>query len=126
MARPAEKNLTEVELEIMQVIWSDGDSSVREVSARINKKRKVAYTSVMTMLKVMEQKGYVKKRKRGKANIYTANITEAQARSSAVKNLLTKFFGGSKSAFGLHLVGEENVDLDELIRLRDQLREKDE
>jgi predicted transcriptional regulator len=118
MARPRSSTLTEGEQRIMEVIWRLGEASVQDVTnALATAAEPVAYTTVLTMLRILHEKKYVDYRKEGKAHVYVPLVTRDAARSTALKQLLRRFFDDSPEALAQHLMREEDIDLQELERL---------
>jgi BlaI family penicillinase repressor len=91
---------------------------VREVADELSKKKPVAYTTVLTMFKVLDKKGLVHHRSEGRAFIYSAAISRSEARKQALENLLKSFFNDSPSVLAQHLIDEHDIDSDELQALR--------
>lgn len=121
MARPASPTLTNSERAILEVLWTRNEASVREVAEELSKKKPVAYTTVLTMFKVLERKGLVSYRTEGRAFIYSAAISRGEARRQALDNVLRQFFGGSPDVLAQHLIEEHDLDLAELQALQDQV-----
>ena len=117
MARPRSSTLTEGEQRIMEVLWRLGEASVQDVTNALTAVEPVAYTTVLTMLRILHDKKYVDYRKEGKAHVYVPLVTRDAARSSALKQLLRRFFDDSPEALAQHLMREEDLDLQELERL---------
>jgi BlaI family transcriptional regulator, penicillinase repressor len=113
--------LTEQELEIMKVVWERESASVRDVYEALLERRKVAYTTVMTMLKILEQKGYLKKTQLDRAYIYRPARPKRQVIGDMVRDFVNRVFNGSAEPLLVHLV-EDNAlsreDLEEIARLR--------
>lgn len=107
MARAKAKNLTPAERRIMEVIWKRGPSTVREVADALKNSGAPAYTTVLTVLRVLSDKGYVSVQGDGRAHIFSAVLSRAEARGRALKQLLSEFFGKSPEALALHLIDEE-------------------
>ncbi len=126
MARKTSQTLTEGEQRIMNILWSDGSLSVRQVCDILNEDKKVAYTTVQTVLNVLERKKYVESVKDGKAYIYSAIVTKRDARTEALKSLVQQFFNGSEEALAQHLVNETDIDLLALEELRDSIDQESE
>jgi BlaI family penicillinase repressor len=118
MARPPSPTLTESERRILEVLWKKKEASVREVADELSKKKPVAYTTVLTMFKVLDKKGLVHHRSEGRAFIYSAAISRGEARRQALENLLKSFFNDSPSVLAQHLIDEHDIDNDELQALR--------
>jgi predicted transcriptional regulator len=117
MARPRSSTLTEGEQRIMEVLWRLGEASVQDVTGALAAADPVAYTTALTMLRILHEKKYVDYRKEGKAHVYVPLVTRDAARSSALKQLLRRFFDDSPEALAQHLLREEDIDLQELERL---------
>ena len=110
--------LTEAELRIMRILWERGESLVSELVAALPEKNPLAYTSVLTTVRVMERKGYVRHRQEGRAFVYSACIAEHEASRSEVRHMLHRFFGNSRERLLLTLLDDEDVSPDELQRLK--------
>ena len=124
MPRPSSKTLTEAEQRVMQVLWSRDEASVREVADALPAEPPLAYNTVLTTLSILHKKKYVRFRREGRAHIYSAAVTESDARHEAFDNLLSRFFGGSKNAFAQYLIEEEQLDAEELADLKKTARNK--
>ena len=125
MARPKSLSLTEGELRLMDVIWDKGRATVAEVAEALPKELDLAYNTVLTTLRILEDKGYLKhtKPKDGRAFVYRAVVSRQQASRSAVRHLLRRFFGNSAEALVLNLLEDEKLGEDELARVRELLKE---
>jgi BlaI family penicillinase repressor len=109
--------LTAQELEIMKVIWKLETATVRQVYETLLKRRQIAYTTVMTMMKILEQKGFLKKRQVERAYVYTPAQPQRQVVGSMVRDFLNRVFNGSAEPLLLHLIEDEQLterDLDEI------------
>lgn len=118
MARKRTATLTEGELRMMEVIWALGEASVREVTDQLQDKEPVAYNTVQTMLRILEQKGYLLHRKEGRSFIYQPLVARQQARSAALRHLLQRFFDDSPQALMVNLLESESLDMAELEQLK--------
>ncbi len=123
MVRPKSSALTDAERQIMAVIWKLGQVSVREIADELNKKKPVAYTTVQTMCKILVDKGVATYRKEGRAFIYSAKISQSEARAQALKSLVNQFFGGSSVSLAQHLISEKDIDLNDLQELQRKINE---
>jgi predicted transcriptional regulator len=112
---------TERELDVMTVLWSEGPSTVSEVRARLGDD--LAYTTVLTVLRTLEHKGYAGHREEGKAHRYFAKVDAQAARRSAVARLVDRVFGGSAESLLTQLVSDRKLSAAELKRLRALLDE---
>lgn len=109
MARQQSSELTGAEQKIMQVLWQQGPSSVKDIAAVLSQDVPVAYTTVQTLCRILLDKGHVTAEKQGKAFIYQATTVQQEARSQALLSLLKKFFGGSPDLLAQHLLNEQAV-----------------
>jgi predicted transcriptional regulator len=107
----------------MRVLWSRGESTVADVVAATAGEGALAYTSVLTTIRVLENKGYVTHRQDGRAFLYCAEIGEQEASRSEVRHVLQRFFGNSREKLLLSLLGDEDITTDELKRLKEAIAE---
>jgi BlaI family transcriptional regulator, penicillinase repressor len=116
--------LTGQELEIMKVVWQRESATVRDVYEALLERRKVAYTTVMTMMKILEQKKYLKKTQTERAHVYRPAQPQGQVIGAMVREFVNRVFNGSAEPLLAHLVKEHDLsheDLEEIARLRRQL-----
>jgi predicted transcriptional regulator len=114
--------LTEAELRLMKILWRRGDSAVTDLVAAMPEGETLAYNSVLTTIRILEQKGYVEHRQEGRAFVYRPCIAEHEASRTEVRHVLNRFFGNSRELLLLSLLDDEDLSLDELQRLRDAIR----
>jgi predicted transcriptional regulator len=128
LARKKSPHLTEAELRLMDVVWDKSSATVAEVAEALPKSLGLAYNTVLTTLRILEEKGYLRHTtaKEGRAFIYSARISREQASRSAVHHLLRRFFGDSAEALVLNLIEDERLSDAELKRVRELLKEKGE
>jgi BlaI family transcriptional regulator, penicillinase repressor len=122
MRRPA-PTLTDQELEIMKVVWRLGTATVRQVYEDLLEHRRIAYTTVMTMMNILEQKGYLKKKPRDRAFVYEPSKPQQQVIRSMVREFVDRVFNGAAEPLLLHLVEDEKLtakDLEEIRRASKQ------
>lgn len=120
------KTLTEQELEIMKVIWERPASTVRDVYETLHERKSVAYTTVMTMMNILESKGHLVKRPEGRAYVYEPAQARTQVISSMVQEFLDRVFNGAAQPLLLNLVQERKLskdDLDEISRVIEETEE---
>lgn len=117
MARRKSPTLTEVELELMEVLWAKGQATVGEIVEALPGAR-LAYSSVLTMMRILEQKGYVEHEKEGRAFLYRPLVDRQQARQSAIGYLLKRFFNNSPELLVVNLLEHEQLDDEEIQRLK--------
>lgn len=113
--------LTQAELRLMKVLWDRGESTVAEVVAAISGKEALAYTSVLTTIRILETKGYVSHRQGGRAFIYSACVGESEASRSEVRHVLQRFFSNSRERLLLSLLGDDEISPGELCRLKEAI-----
>ena len=113
--------LTEAELRLMKVLWERGESAVAELVAAVSDERPLAYTSVLTTVRILENKGYVRHRQEGRAFLYSPCIDEFEASKSEVRHVLQRFFGNSRERLLLSLLGDDDVSPEELKRLKEAI-----
>ncbi len=118
MARKQSETLTEAELPLMQVLWQRGSATVGEIAEALAAGRPVAYNTVLTLMRILERKGYVRHTKDGRAFVYHAVVDSGEARRNAVRHLLSRFFQNSPELLVLNLLDDEDLDETELGRLR--------
>jgi predicted transcriptional regulator len=111
--------LADREAEIMEVLWDFGPSTVAEVKERVTDD--LAYTTVLTILRTLESKGYVTHDPEGKAHRYSALVERDAARRSALRAMAEKFFKGSTAGLLTHLVADEELKPADVRRLRELL-----
>jgi BlaI family transcriptional regulator, penicillinase repressor len=119
--RPRSKTLTGQELEIMKIVWERERVTVRDVYEALLERRKVAYTTVMTMMKILERKGFLKKSQEDRAYLYRAAQPKRQVIGVMVREFINRVFNGSAEPLLVHLVEEHHLsakDLEEIARLR--------
>jgi predicted transcriptional regulator len=121
--RHRSSTLTEQELEIMKVVWELETATVRDVYEKLLEHRKVAYTTVMTMMKILEQKKYLKKSQADRAYVYRPAQPKGQVISAMVKEFVNRVFNGSAQPLLVHLVEDEKLSPEELEEIA-QLRRK--
>lgn len=116
--------LTEQELEIMKVVWDSGEATVRDVYEALLSKRKIAYTTVMTMMRVLEDKGHLKKKTGEKAFVYRPSEAKQRVLGGMVAEFLQRVFDGSAKPLLLHLVESESLSREELAEIGAMARTK--
>jgi len=116
--------LTNAELEIMQVIWDLGKASVREVHEVLESRKQVAYTTVMTMMKILEDKGHLRKVQLGRAYIYSPVRSRQQVTSSMLREFLNRVYEGSARELVLNLVDDSKLSDQELEEIARIIEEK--
>jgi len=117
--------LTEAELRLMKILWLRGESAVIDLVAAMPEGETLAYNSVLTTVRILEQKGYVHHRQEGRAFVYRPSVQEHEASRSEVRHVLNRFFGNSRERLLLSLLGDDEISPQELERLKDAIRQAD-
>jgi predicted transcriptional regulator len=118
MPRPKSPALTDAEARVMAVLWGRGSASVADVQAALKRKRPVSYSTVQTILRILEEKGYVSHEKVARAFIYRPLVDERQARRRALRHLMARMFDGSPSLLVLNVLEDDRIEAAELNRLK--------
>ena len=124
MARPASKHPTELELEILKILWKGEPLSGRQIRDALEPVRDLTYTSVMTVLGIMEEKKYVRRRRVGGNYVYSAKLGQQAASQGMLRDVVERVFDGSAVTAMINLLDVSEVDPDELRRLRKLIQEK--
>jgi predicted transcriptional regulator len=114
--------LTEAELRLMKILWRRGESAVNDLVASMPDGETLAYNSVLTTIRILEQKGYVDHRQEGRAFVYRPCVAEEEASRSEVRHLMSRFFGNSREQLLLSLLGDDQISKKELERLKEAIR----
>ncbi|HKE36358.1 MAG TPA: BlaI/MecI/CopY family transcriptional regulator [Candidatus Baltobacteraceae bacterium] len=117
MAGKKLKTLTKAELRVMEVLWQRRSGTVADVVAALPSPP-LAYTTVLTMLRILEQKGIVRHKADGRAHVYYPCIERDDAATTAVSDVLRSFFSNSKTALAVRLMSEEKPNADELASIK--------
>lgn len=117
-SKAAPKILTETELEMMQALWSLGEGTVNQVQEHLAPERALAYTSVSTMLRILEQKGHLKSRKEGRGHIYRPTLDKDEYERRSVEHLVEKVFHGEKIAVVRQLLQSKGLSKQDLAELK--------
>ena len=123
MRRRDERKFGDLELQILNVLWDRGPSTVRDVLEALPVKPRPAYTTVLTMMRLMHEKGYLDRRERGRAHIYYARLREAPTKQGLLRQLVEIAFRGSAEAAVVGLLKSEHLSEKELARIRKLLEE---
>jgi predicted transcriptional regulator len=123
MPRYRSPSLTDAEARIMTVLWERSPVTVADVVAGLKKPRAVSYSTVQTILRILEMKGYVAHEKVGRAFVYRPRVDERQARRRALRHLVGRLFNGSPSLLVLNVLEDEAIDPKEIARLKKLIEE---
>jgi len=121
VARSKSATLTEAELRIMNVLWDRGSATVHEVLEALPAKPALAYNSVLTIIRILEKKGYAKHVKDQRAHVYLPQVDRKDATRFEVRHLVSRFFGNSREQLVLNVLEESGIDAEELDRVRQLL-----
>ena len=124
MARPTSRHPTELELEILKILWREGPSPGRKIRDALVGFRDLAYTSVMTVMKIMTEKKYVRRKKAGGNFVYYPRVTEETVAKRMLHDIVDRVFGGSAAAVMLKLLQTADLDEQELGQLRQIINRK--
>jgi predicted transcriptional regulator len=123
MARRPSAALTDGEARLMAVLWERGPATVGDVQEAVRSKHDVSYSTVQTMLRILETKGYVRHEKQGRAFVYRSVVDEQQARRKALRHLVSRMFDNSPSLLVLNVLEDEAIGPDELKRLKRMIKD---
>jgi len=125
MARKKSRTLTDAEHRIMEVLWSKGSATVAEVAEALAGKDGSAYTTILTMMGILREKGYLSCRKDARAHVFTPRVSRDTAARKAVRQVLAKFFADSPSELVLSFLRDEDLSPEELDQLKKKILESD-
>jgi predicted transcriptional regulator len=117
---------TEVELELLRVLWDKGEATVRELYEVVCEQRPLGYTSVLKMLQIMTEKGLVERTEAGKAHIYRSAATQEETQSQLLRDLSERLFSGSAAQLAMHALAMEPASAEEIEEIRRIIRQKKE
>ena len=115
------ETLTEAELRVMNVLWERGTGTVQQVLDSISLKPTLAYNSVLTTIRILERKGYLKHIKDGRAHVYAPEVRQQEATRSEIRHLVSRFFKNSHEDLVLNILEDQGIEPAELDRLRKML-----
>ena len=122
MVEREKDTLTKLELQIMQVIWRLGVGNVSAVQEGLE--QQLAYTTVQTMLNILQKKGKLRRRLRGRSYEYSATVTKAKVSGHALRDLVDRMFGGSSEELVMSLIKSKQIDAEQIARLSRMLDQK--
>jgi len=123
--RPKHNTLTPQELEIMKLVWQRGAATVRDVYEALLERRKIAYTSVMTIMKILETKGYLKKRRQDRAFLYRPAHPKNQIIGGMIREFIDRVFNGSAEPLLVHLVKSRHLSEKDLQKIARMVKESE-
>lgn len=122
--KKVEKPLTEAELEIMNIVWSIGSCTVKDVQTALPADRQLAYTSVATFMKILEEKGVLKSAKEEKAHVYRPLVSREDYQKMTLQHVKQNVFGGDPSSMVMRLLDANDLSRDEIEAIRRALNER--
>jgi len=125
LGRKKSLNLTEGELPLMQVLWEKKRATVGDVVISLESDPPPAYSTVLTTLRILEAKGYIRHTKEGRAFVYEPIVVQEEASRTALNHLVNRFFGGSCEQLVLNLLKQETIGAAELRRIKKRIAESE-
>jgi predicted transcriptional regulator len=119
------ETLTDAELRVMKVLWGKGSGTVQQVLDSITEKPALAYNSILTTIRILERKGYLKHSKDGRAHVYVPVVRQQDATRTEIRHLVGRFFGNSHEDLVLNILEDQGIQQEELDRLRKMLDRRD-
>lgn len=113
---------TDSELEILQILWQNGENNVRFVNEKLNEKRTVGYTTTLKLLQIMTEKGLVQRELDGKTHLYKSAIKENEIRQALLDKLLDTAFGGSAMKLVVQALGNSKTSQEELNQIKNLIK----
>ena len=126
MPRKQSATLTDAELRIMNVLWQKGSGTVQQVLDWLPEKPALAYNTVLTTVRILEKKGYVGHAKDGRAHVYEPLVERKEATRSEIRYLVSRFFRNSHDALVLNILADNEIEGEEVVRLRKMLERSQE
>lgn len=114
---------TESEMEILQVLWEEGDSTVREVHEILSAKKDAGYTTTLKLMQIMHDKGLLNRNDEAKSHIYTAAVKKESMQKQAVSKMINGMFKGSPAKLIMHALGNHRASKEELAEIKEYLKE---
>jgi BlaI family transcriptional regulator, penicillinase repressor len=115
------ETLTEAELRVMKVLWEKGSGTVQQVLDSITERPALAYNSILTTIRILERKGYLKHLKDGRAHVYSPIVHQQDATRTEIRHLVSRFFRNSHEDLVLNILEDQGIQPEELDRLRKML-----
>jgi len=125
MRRREERKLGDLELQILNVLWERGPATVREVLEALRVEPRPVYTTVLTMMRLMHEKGILDRRERGRAHVYQARLRELRVKRGLLRDLIDSAFRGSAEAVLVRLLEDEKLSPEELARVKKLMAEQE-
>jgi predicted transcriptional regulator len=123
MPRQKSRTLTDAELRIMEILWAKGSATVAEVAEALAGKDGTAYTTILTLMRILRSKRYLVSKKHGRADIYTPRVDRESAAKKAVHQLLRRFFYGSPEELVLAFLRDEAISSEEIDEMKRKIQQ---
>ena len=117
-------SLGELQRAVLEIVWERGEASVHDVLRQLDRRKKLAYTTALTVLQKLEKAGWLEHRSEGKSYVYTPAVSREQAGAGSVRGFLSRVFEGDAVAMFQHLIRESDLSDEELRELRRMIDEK--
>jgi predicted transcriptional regulator len=124
MGKASLDSLGELQRAVLEIVWQRGEASVHDVLGQLDRRKKLAYTTALTVLQKLEKAGWLEHRSEGKSYIYTPTVSREQAGAGSVRGFLSRVFEGDAVAMFQHLIRESDLSDKELSELRRMIDEK--
>ncbi len=124
MGKASLDNLGELQRAVLEIVWERGEASVHDVLRQLDRRKKLAYTTALTVLQKLEKAGWLEHRSEGKSYVYTPAVSREQAGAGSVRGFLSRVFEGDAVAMFQHLIRESDLSDEELRELRRMIDEK--
>jgi predicted transcriptional regulator len=125
MPRAKSPILTDAELRIMEVLWAKGSATVAEVAEALSGKDGTAYTTILTLMRILRDKGYLSCRKQARAHVFTPRVDRDTAARKDVRKLLSRFFSGSPEELVLAFLRDDEISPEELDALKRRIEQEE-
>lgn len=124
MSRTKARRLTPLEAQVMDAVWELGEATVRQVKDHLEPTRPMAYNTVLTMLRILREKAFLKTRREGRMDVYRPVVSREQAARSSLGEVMERFFAGSAAAMVSHLLASEHVGAADMRKIRQEVDRK--
>lgn len=123
MAKKTIPKPTDAELEVLQILWQEGPSTVKSVNEKLNEKKEVGYTTTLKIMQIMFEKGLVNRNEAERSHIYSAAITESEIQKALIDKLLETAFSGSAAKLVMQALGNGQTSKEDLTKIREYLNQ---
>ncbi len=124
MPQAKARRLTPLEAQVMEAVWELGSATVRQVKDHLEADRPMAYNTVLTMMRILREKGFLKTHRLGRTDVYRPVVSREQAARSSVGEVMERFFAGSAAAMVSHLLASDRMGPDEMRKIRREVERK--